>query len=81
MNAVSKYYVPQLWDDLLLFHSVLQLSAHRSHALQHQKHGDLLPELAQQCIRLLRKRVQDPVAGISDASIGAVAILAAIEVY
>jgi len=81
MNAATKYYVPQLRDDPLLFHSILQLSAHRSREIQPSYPVKMIPELAQKCIQLLQERVQDPIAGISDGSIGAVAILATIEVY
>jgi hypothetical protein len=46
-----------------------------------KKSGIAAPnQIMGECIRLLAERVQDPVLGISDQTISAVAILASIEV-
>jgi hypothetical protein len=66
--------------DSVLFHVILQLSALDLESLKGQNDGTHSNLLKRECMRLLRHRVQDPVLGSSDQTIGAVTLLAAIEV-
>jgi hypothetical protein len=62
-----------------MFHATLQLSAIR---LENRMSGIHVESrrLMGECIRLLNNRVRDPLLNVSDQTIGAVAILATVEV-
>ena len=81
-NPITTYYVPLVWNDIVLFHATLQLSAMRLQTLQSQISGLNLHQLSAECIRLLRDRVENEELQlrVSDQTISAVATLAAIEV-
>lgn len=84
-NPTTTYYVPLVWNDQVLFHATLQLSAMRlsKHRISQnvKLDSDTKMQLETECIRLLRDRVenQDLGKGVSDQTISAVATLAAIE--
>jgi hypothetical protein len=66
--------------DSLLFHSNLQVSARsleRRQGLKWSKYSDIV---ARECVRLLRERVQDPVLGLSNHTLGAIARMMEVEV-
>jgi hypothetical protein len=81
-NPITTYYVPLVWNDIVLFHATLQLSAMRLQSHQAKIAGLNPHQLSAECIRLLRDRVENEELqlGISDQTISAVATLAAIEV-
>ncbi|KAE8449810.1 hypothetical protein EG329_007286 [Mollisiaceae sp. DMI_Dod_QoI] len=97
-NPTTTFYLPLIFSDVVLFHATLQLSAWRLESRQQQaqqpaqnqrpgaKQGGIFAQLAAECIRLLRERVENEDAagggmgtGTSDQTISAVATLAAIE--
>lgn len=68
-------------EDALLFHATLHLTAFDLQKLKgstDETKSKLL--LNNECIRLLRKRVEDPILGISDQTMGSVLFLAVVEV-
>jgi hypothetical protein len=81
-NPTTTYYVPLVWSDPVLFHATLQLTALRFESLKCQVRKLNYNQLAAESIRLLRARIEqsDLAEGVSDATISAVATLAAIEV-
>ena len=75
----------QLWwpfvrTDDVLFHVTLLLSSLSLERLKGHSTTPHTKQLLAECIRLLSQRVEDPVLGISDQTVVAVANLAAIEV-
>ncbi|KAK0120102.1 hypothetical protein ONS95_011512 [Cadophora gregata] len=67
-------------DDPAMFNATLQLSAFDLEVLQGSKEtqsSKLL--LNKECISLLRQRVEDPVLGISDETIGSILVLTIVE--
>jgi len=81
-NPTTKFLVPLVFSDTVLFHATLQLSSMRlrkTQSLRFDEHANLLPV---ECIRLLRDRIEksSTAIGVSDATISAVAALAGIEV-
>lgn len=81
VNPTTAYYVPLVWTDEVLFHAILELSASRMMHYSSTRSGIVAPyRIMGECIRLLAERVQDPVLGISDQTISAVATLASLEV-
>jgi hypothetical protein len=81
-NPTTKFLVPLVWSDKVLFHATLQLSSMRlrkAQSIQFDDHAKLLPG---ECIRLLRDRIESSgtTVGVSDGTISAVAALAGIEV-
>ncbi|KAM3085842.1 hypothetical protein ACMFMG_002900 [Clarireedia jacksonii] len=76
-NPTTNFFVPLIWGDTVLFHAILQFSA--MHLEKQQSHRQVATiELGRECIRLLRDRVEKE-ALVSDKTISAVAVLAAIE--
>ncbi|PQE30907.1 C6 zinc finger domain-containing protein [Rutstroemia sp. NJR-2017a WRK4] len=76
-NPTTNFFVPIIWGDTLLFHTILQFSAMRLEKQQGQRRAATI-ELGRECIRLLKTRVEKEVV-VSDQTISAVAMLAAIE--
>ncbi|TVY52381.1 Sterol uptake control protein 2 [Lachnellula cervina] len=79
-NPTTKFYVPVVWRDRVLFHAALQLSAMRLQ--KSQAHSDIdSRQISGECIRLLRDRIESSnnITQVSDETISAVATLAAIE--
>ena len=64
-----------------MFHATLQLSAFDLETRKGEE-NDNRPKLIldKECIRLLRERVEDPVLGVSDQTMGSVLFLAIVEV-
>ena len=78
--AVVDLWWPVVRDDPVLFHVTLLLSCLSLESLQEQKNCLQSKQLLTECISLLSTRVQDPLLGVSDETIVAVANLATIEV-
>jgi hypothetical protein len=73
-----------LWSlvqsDVVLHHAALLLSVLIFEGLRGKPNSMNSDVYATECIRLVRARVEDPSSGMNDATIIAVAMLAAIEV-
>jgi hypothetical protein len=64
-------------EDALLFHATLSLAAHDLAVLKGEDEITRMKLLfLQECISLLRQRLDDPELGVSDVTIAAVLILA-----
>jgi hypothetical protein len=69
------------YDDPVLFHATLQLGALDLEILKSEDPNSMSKlMLSKECIRLLRQRVEDPVLGVSDKTIGSVLFLIIVEV-
>lgn len=66
-------------EDELLFHVVLLLSSLDRSQLQSNAENVHTRELLGQCLQLLTRRVQDPVASTNDHTIVSIACMAAME--
>ena len=71
---------PFVRTDSVLFHVILLLSALSLESLLYQKDGRYSRQLLGECVSLLSARTLDPVLGLSDQTIVAVANLATVEV-
>jgi hypothetical protein len=78
-NPTSAYYVPLVLNDIVLFHVTLQLATLRLKERSIKRPN--LQHLGSECVRLLRHRIETPhQEALSDATLAAVATMAAIEV-
>jgi hypothetical protein len=68
-------------EDAVMFHATLQLSALDLQILKGEDDdGRPMLLLKEECMRLLRERVGDPVLSVSDHTIGSVLALSIVEV-
>lgn len=79
-KATNPYLVSLSVTDSLLFHSNLQVSARSLERRQGLKWSTSSDVVERECVRLLRERVQDPVLGISNHTLGAIARMMEVEV-
>jgi hypothetical protein len=85
-NPTTTFFVPLVWKDTVLFHATLQFSALRLESGKARRLGVDVRGLEGECIRLLRERVENAepgeglVEGVSDLTISAVVMMAAVEV-
>ena len=71
---------PFVQNDAVLFHIVLLLSVLNIEALTNRRESRASKVVLGECVRLLAERLADPVQGLSDQTIVAVANLATISV-
>ncbi len=67
-------------SDRVLYHVMLSKSALQLEHAQSKRNAYNSEEYTRESIRTLRARIEDPIAGSSDQSISAVAVLAGLEV-
>lgn len=79
-NPYALGWWPLVQTDNLLFHMMLLVSAFDLEWQKGKPNTFHSEKYTKECIRLLRDRVEDPVNGASNQTIGAVATLASLEV-
>ena len=78
-RSLIELWWPFVRDDEVLFHVILLISSLDRQHLQLQHDDTQFPQLLGQCLSLLNARVQDPVAGVNDHTLVAIASLASME--